>query len=51
METLEHKAIYEVKKLIGQSDQLSSYLGKVERGEVDPYSAAEEVLRTVRFFT
>lgn len=42
MEILERRAIEEIRKSIEQSEQLNSYLGKVERGEVDPYSAAEE---------
>jgi LAO/AO transport system kinase len=44
MEILEHRVIEESKKFMAQSDQLTSYLGKVERGEVDPYSASRKAL-------
>lgn len=42
MEIVECRVTEESKKFIEQSDQLSSYLSKVERGELDPYSAVEE---------
>jgi hypothetical protein len=31
---------------IEQNGQLSSYVEKVEKGEIDPYSAADEILES-----
>ena len=36
---------------IEQDNQLSSYIEKVESGEIDPYSAADEVLRSENLLT
>lgn len=45
LDTVEQKVGGELLRLIEQDGRLASYLGRVEGGEVDPYSAAEEVLQ------
>jgi len=42
--TLERKLTDKLLSLIEQNGQLSSYMEKVERGELDPYSAVDEIL-------
>lgn len=44
METVEQKVSAGLVKLIEQDGRLASYVERVEKGEIDPYSAAEEVL-------
>ena len=46
IKTVEGKIIRELIKSIEQDNQLSSYIGKIERGEIDPYSAADEILKS-----
>lgn len=46
IKTVEEKVIKELIKSIEQDNQLSSYIGKIERGEIDPYSAADEILKS-----
>jgi LAO/AO transport system kinase len=46
IKTLERKLAGKLLKLIEQNGQLSSYVEKVERGELDPYSAADEILES-----
>ena len=46
IKTVEGKIIKELIKSIEQDKQLSSYIGKIERGEIDPYSAADEILKS-----
>jgi LAO/AO transport system kinase len=46
MKTLERKLTDRLLRLIEQDGQLSSYIEKVEKGELDPYSAADEILRS-----
>jgi LAO/AO transport system kinase len=46
MRTLERRLTNKLLKLVEQDRQLSSYMEKVERGELDPYSAADEILRS-----
>ena len=46
IKTVEGKIIKELIKSIEQDNQLSSYIGKIERGEIDPYSAADEILKS-----
>lgn len=46
IKTVERKIIKELIKSIEQDKQLSSYIGKIERGEIDPYSAADEILKS-----
>jgi len=44
LRTIEHKIMAQVVKFIEEDGQLTIYLEKVERGELDPYSAAKEIL-------
>jgi LAO/AO transport system kinase len=44
--TLERKLTNKLLRLIEQDGQMSSYMEKVERGELDPYSAADEILKS-----
>lgn len=44
LETVERKVTGELLKLAETDERLAEYLAKVEEGEVDPYSVAEEVL-------
>jgi LAO/AO transport system kinase len=44
LRTIEHRIMAQVVKQIEQDGQLAGYLGKVEKGEMDPYSAAKEIL-------
>jgi LAO/AO transport system kinase len=46
VKTLERKLTDKLLKLIQQNGQLRSYAEKVERGELDPYSAADEILES-----
>jgi LAO/AO transport system kinase len=46
IKTLERKLTGRLLRLIEQDGQLSSYIEKVEKGELDPYSAADEILRS-----
>ena len=44
--TLERKLTHKLLRLIEQDGQLSSYIERVEKGELDPYSAVDEVLKS-----
>jgi LAO/AO transport system kinase len=44
--TLERRLTNKLLRSIEQNGQLSSYMEKVEKGELDPYSAADEVLES-----
>lgn len=44
IKTLERKLTDRLLRLIEQNGQLSNYMEKVERGELDPYSAVDEIL-------
>jgi LAO/AO transport system kinase len=44
--TLEWKLTNRLLKLIEQDGQLSSYIEKVEKGELDPHSAVDEILKS-----
>jgi LAO/AO transport system kinase len=46
IKTLERKLTGRLLRFIEQDGQLSSYIEKVEKGELDPYSAADEILRS-----
>ena len=46
IKTLERKLTDRLLRLIEQDGQLSSYIEKVEKGELDPFSAADEILRS-----
>jgi LAO/AO transport system kinase len=48
IKTLERKLTDKLLRLIEQNGQLSSYMEKVERGELDPYSAADEIIESRR---
>lgn len=45
IETVERRVTDELLKLVEHEEGLSRYVEKVEAGEVDPYSAADEVLQ------
>jgi LAO/AO transport system kinase len=49
--TLERKLTHKLLKLIEQDGQLSSYIQRVEKGELDPYSAADEILKSRNLLT
>jgi LAO/AO transport system kinase len=46
MKTLERKLARKLLTLIEQDGQLSIYVERVEKGEIDPYSAVDEILRS-----
>jgi LAO/AO transport system kinase len=46
IKTLERKLTHKLLRLIEEDGQLSSYMEKVERGELDPYSAVDEILES-----
>ncbi len=46
IKTIEQKITRELLKSIEQDGQLSSYIERVEKGEIDPYSAADEILKS-----
>ncbi|UCD22809.1 MAG: methylmalonyl Co-A mutase-associated GTPase MeaB [Chloroflexota bacterium] len=48
---LERKLTRKLLSLIEQDGQLSTYVERVERGEIDPYSAAGEILKSGRLLT
>ncbi len=45
LKTLERKLTDKLLKLIEQDGQLGRYMEKVEQGELDPYSAVDEILK------
>ncbi|HEY42240.1 MAG TPA: methylmalonyl Co-A mutase-associated GTPase MeaB [Dehalococcoidia bacterium] len=49
--TLEKKISTELLEIIRQDGQLNQYVGEVEKGEIDPYSAADEILNSKTFLT
>ncbi|MDH4367021.1 MAG: methylmalonyl Co-A mutase-associated GTPase MeaB [Dehalococcoidia bacterium] len=51
IKTLERKLTSRLLKLIEQDGQLSRYIEKVEKGELDPYSAVDEVLKSANILT
>ncbi len=44
IKTLERKLTDRLLRLIEQNGQLSNYMERIERGELDPYSAVDEIL-------
>jgi LAO/AO transport system kinase len=46
IKTLERKLTHKLLSLIEQDGQLRNYIEKVEKGEIDPYSAADEILKS-----
>jgi LAO/AO transport system kinase len=51
IKTLERKLTHKLLELIEQDGQLSSYIQRVEKGELDPYSAADEILESRNLLT
>jgi LAO/AO transport system kinase len=51
IKTLERKLTHKLLRLIEQDGQLSNYIERVEKGELDPYSAADEILKSGRLLT
>ena len=51
MKTIEQKLAKKLLKSIEQDGQLSSYIERVEKGEIDPYSTADEILKSGKFLT
>jgi LAO/AO transport system kinase len=46
MKTLERKLVHKLLTLIEQDGQLSTYVERVEKGDIDPYSAVDEILKS-----
>lgn len=44
LRTIEHRITKQVLEQVERDDQLALYLERVEKGEIDPFSAAEEIL-------
>jgi len=51
IKTLERKLTHKLLMLIEQDGQLSNYIERVEKGELDPYSAADEILKSGNLLT
>jgi len=51
IKTLERKLTHKLFRLIEQDGQLSSYIEMVGKGELDPYSAADEILKSGKLLT
>jgi len=51
IKTLERKLTHKLLMLIEQDGQLNSYIERVEKGELDPYSAADEILKSGNLLT
>jgi len=51
IKTLERKLTHKLLRSIEQDGQLSSYIERVEKGELDPYSAADEILKSGKLLT
>jgi len=51
IKTLERKLTHKLLRLIEQDGQLGSYMERVEQGELDPYSAADEILKSGNLLT
>ena len=51
IKTLERKLSHKLLRLIEQDRQLSTYIERVEKGEIDPYSAADEILKSGNLLT
>ncbi|UCB43878.1 MAG: methylmalonyl Co-A mutase-associated GTPase MeaB [Dehalococcoidales bacterium] len=49
--TLEKKISAELFEIIKQDGQLNQYVDEVEKGEIDPYSAADEILNSKTLLT
>lgn len=51
IKTLERKLTHKLLRLIEQDGQLSSYIERVKKGELDPYSAADDILKSGKLLT
>jgi len=51
IKTLERKLASKLLGLIEQDGQLVRYIERVEKGELDPYSAADEILESRKLLT
>jgi len=51
IKTLERKLTHKLLRLIEQDGQLSNYIERVGKGELDPYSAADEILKSGKLLT
>ncbi|MHC1578471.1 MAG: methylmalonyl Co-A mutase-associated GTPase MeaB [Dehalococcoidia bacterium] len=51
IKTVERKLASKLLGLVEQDGQLSRYIERVEKGELDPYSAADEILESGKLFT
>lgn len=51
IKTLERKLTHKLLRLIEQDGQLSSYIERVGKGELDPYSAADDILKSGKLLT
>jgi LAO/AO transport system kinase len=51
IKTLERKLTHKLLALIEQDGQMSAYVERVEKGEIDPYSAADEILKSGKLLT
>jgi LAO/AO transport system kinase len=51
IKTLERKLTHKLLRLIEQDGQLSSYIERVGKGELDPYSTADEILKSRNLLT
>ena len=51
IKTLERKLTQRLLMLIEQDGQLRNYIDRVEKGEIDPYSAADEILKSENLST
>jgi len=49
LETVEHRVSDELLKLVEQNEDMGKYMDRVEAGEIDPYSAADEIMRPRTF--
>jgi len=51
VKTIEQKLTHKLLNSIEQDGQLGSYIERVEKGELDPYSAADEILKSGKLLT
>jgi LAO/AO transport system kinase len=51
IKTLERKLTHKLLRLIEQDGQMSTYMERVGKGELDPYSAADEILKSGNLLT
>jgi len=51
IKTIEQKLTHKLLESIEQDGQLGSYIERVEKGELDPYSAADEILKSGKLLT